>query len=132
MNIQKNSERTKEEGWGDHFTGHVSLEMLLRPEDPARAAAASVTFEAGARTAWHTHPHGQTLFITDGTGWVQSEGKPRQEVRSGDVVHFAPGERHWHGASASSSMTHLAVQESENGRMVDWQEQVTDAEYLGG
>ena len=89
MNIQKNSERTKEEGWGDYFTGHVSLEMLLRPEDPARAAAASVTLEAGARTAWHTHPLGQTLFITDGIGWVQSEGKPRQEVRSGDVVHFA-------------------------------------------
>jgi len=106
----------------------VRIDPLFGP-DPERAAGALVTFEPGARTAWHTHPLGQTLIVTAGCGWVQREGGPREEIRPGDVVWFAPGEKHWHGAAAETGMSHIAVQEKLNGSVVDWLEQVSDAQY---
>ena len=100
-----------------------------RPRDPARAVGASVTFEPGARTAWHTHPLGQTLIVTAGCGWAQREGGPVEEIRPGDVVWFPPGEKHWHGATPTTAMTHLAIQEAEGGKTVDWLQKVSDDEY---
>ena len=103
----------------------------MQATPPARIAAASVTFEPGARTAWHTHPLGQTLIVTYGRGWAQREGGPKEEIRPGDVVWFPPGEKHWHGATTDSAMTHLAVQEALDGKAVEWLEAVTDADYGG-
>ena len=114
------------------FTGTVRIDRLFDPPDPARVAGALVTFEPGARTAWHTHPLGQTLIVTAGCGWVQRESGPIETIRSGDVVSFAPGERHWHGATALTAMSHIAIQEKLNHSPVDWMEQVTDAQYLAG
>ena len=111
------------------FTGTVRLDPLFDRGDPARLSGASVTFEPGARTAWHTHPLGQTLIVTAGLGWAQRDGGPVHEIRPGDVVWFPPGERHWHGASPTTAMTHLALQEKLDGRAVDWLEQVTDEQY---
>ena len=111
------------------FTGSVRLDPVIQPSEPARVAAASVTFEPGARTAWHTHPLGQTLFVLSGLGRVQREGGPVQEIRPGDVVWFPPGLKHWHGASPTTAMTHLAIQEQLNGKAVDWLEPVSDADY---
>lgn len=105
--------------------------MFTAP-DPARVAGAHVTFEPGARTAWHTHPLGQTLIVTFGCGWVQREGGPIEEIRPGDIVWFAPGEKHWHGASATTAMSHIAVQERLDGKAVDWMEHVADADYDKG
>ena len=102
---------------------------LKADECPARVVGASVTFEPGARTAWHTHPLGQTLIVTAGCGWVQREGGPREEIRAGDVVWFAPAEKHWHGATPANAMTHIAIQEALNGKVVDWMEKVSDAQY---
>ena len=116
-------------GPADWFTGTVRIDPLFPAKAPARAAGASVTFEPGARTAWHTHPLGQTLIITAGFGWVQQEGGPVEEVRPGDVVWFPPGVKHWHGASPTTAMTHTAIQEALDGKVVDWLEHVSDEQY---
>lgn len=118
-------------GPGDWFTGHVRIDSLIDPETPSRLAGASVTFEPGARTAWHTHPLGQTLIVTAGVGRAQKWGEPIQEISPGDVVRFAPGEKHWHGASPTNGMTHTALQEALDGKMVEWMEHVTDEQYSG-
>jgi len=107
----------------------VRIDPLFSPPDPARVAGALVTFEPGARTAWHTHPLGQTLFVMIGLGWVQREGGPVEEIRPGDVIWFAPGEKHWHGASAKTAMSHIAIQEKLDGKAVDWMEHVSDDQY---
>jgi quercetin dioxygenase-like cupin family protein len=114
----------------DWFTGAVRINYLFQPNGHRRAGAAEVTFEAGARTAWHTHPLGQTLIVTSGIGLVQREGGVLEEIRPGDIVWFAPGEKHWHGASPTMAMTHIATQEELNGKVVDWMEKVTDEQYI--
>lgn len=116
-------------GPAEYFTGRVRIDPLISPPDPARVAAASVTFEPGARTAWHTHPLGQTLVVTAGCGWAQREGGPVEEIHPGDIVWFAPGERHWHGATATTAMTHIAIHERQDGASVTWMDHVSDAEY---
>ena len=131
MDIKRAGTRQTDPGSADYFTGSVRIERLLQAAPPARVAAASVTFQPGARTAWHTHPLGQTLIVTYGRGWAQREGGPKEEIRPGDVVWFQPGEKHWHGATTDSAMTHLAVQETLDGKAVDWLEAVTDADYGG-
>ena len=113
----------------DWFTGAVRIDPLFTPNQARRAAASSVTFEPGARTAWHTHPLGQTLIITAGCGWVQHEGEAVEEVRPGDVVWFEPNERHWHEATATTGMTHIAILENLDGKVVDWMEKVSDEQY---
>ena len=132
MKINRLEQRRSNPGPSDWFTGQVRMEPLVQTEPPARVAAASVTFQPGARTAWHTHPLGQTLIVTAGVGRVQREGGPVEEIRAGDVVWFEPGERHWHGASDHLAMAHIAIQEALDGKTVDWLEHVTDAEYAGG
>ena len=129
MNITRNGSNPSVQGSVDWFTGSVRLDPLFQPEAPARTAGVLVTFEPGARTAWHTHPLGQTLVITSGLGWVQREGGPVEEVRPGDVVWFPPGEKHWHGATSTTAMTHLAIHEQLDGKAVDWLEHVTDDQY---
>lgn len=114
------------------FTGTVRIDPLNFPPEPARVSVASVTFEPGARTAWHTHPLGQTLIVTSGCGWTQCEGEPIVEIRAGDVIWCSPGHKHWHGASMTTSMTHIAVQEALNGKNVEWLEKVTDEQYQVG
>lgn len=111
------------------FTGTVRIDPLMQTPDPARVSGAAVTFEPGARTAWHTHPLGQTLIVTAGLGWAQREGGPVEEIRPGDIIWFAPGEKHWHGASPATAMTHIAIQERLNGSAVEWLEHVTDEQY---
>ncbi|KIN61993.1 Cupin [Sulfitobacter noctilucicola] len=115
----------------DYFTGTVRMDPLMSAPAPARLNALSVTFEPGARTAWHTHPLGQTLIVTAGLGLAQKEGDPIQTIRPGDVIWFAPGEKHWHGASADCAMTHIALQEELDGSAADWLEKVSDAQYSG-
>jgi quercetin dioxygenase-like cupin family protein len=129
MEIKRSGSAASRKGPADWFTGSVRIDPLFQAPEPARVGGAHVTFEPGARTAWHTHPLGQTLIITSGLGWVQREGGPIEEVRSGDVVWFPPGEKHWHGASAATAMTHIAIQESLNGKNVDWLEKVSDEQY---
>lgn len=129
MDIKRDGARQIDQGPADYFTGAVRIERLMQADAPARVAAASVTFEPGARTAWHTHPLGQMLIVTAGLGWAQREGGPKEEIRPGDVVWFPPGEKHWHGATATGAMTHIAVQETLDGRAVDWLEQVSDQQY---
>ncbi|MBR1197234.1 cupin domain-containing protein [Bradyrhizobium sp. AUGA SZCCT0240] len=129
MRIERNGSRPSTRGAQDYFSGSVRVEPVFQVGDPMRLNAGSVTFEPGARTAWHTHPLGQTLIITAGLGWVQIEGSPIEEVRPGDVVWFPPGEKHWHGATPNTAMTHIAVQEALNGKNVDWMEKVSDAQY---
>jgi quercetin dioxygenase-like cupin family protein len=129
IDIKRNGSRPSQKGSKDWFTGDVRVDPLFQAPDPARVGAGQVTFEPGARTAWHTHPLGQTLIVTAGVGWVQGEGGPVEEVRPGDVVWFPPGLKHWHGASPTMAMTHIAVQESVGGRNVDWMEKVTDEQY---
>ena len=119
-------------GPADWFTGSVRIDPLMQPPDPARVQGASVTFNPGARTAWHTHPLGQTLIVLAGCGWAQRWDGPIEEIHPGDVVWFAPGEKHWHGATATTGMTHIAVQEKLDGKVVDWLEHVTDEQYLAG
>jgi quercetin dioxygenase-like cupin family protein len=131
MQITRNGSQPSGKGPGDYFTGTVRIDPLFSAPDPARVRGASVTFEPGARTAWHTHPLGQTLIVTAGFGRVQREGGPVEEIRPGDVVWFAPGEKHWHGASPATAMTHIALQEALDGKVVDWMEQVSDAQYGG-
>lgn len=129
MQIKKNGMQPSGKGPSEWFTGTVRVDPLFQPQEPARTSGALVTFEPGARTAWHTHPLGQTLIVTSGFGWVQREGGPREEIRPGDVVSFEPGEKHWHGASSATAMTHIAIQESLDGSPVTWLEHVTDKQY---
>jgi quercetin dioxygenase-like cupin family protein len=131
MTIMRNGTRSSQKGPPDWFTGEVSIEPLSNPPEPSRIGCASVTFQPGARTAWHMHPLGQTLIVISGTGWHRCEGESRDEVRAGDVIWCPPNRRHWHGATDSSAMTHIAIQESLNGSPVTWMEQVTDEEYSG-
>lgn len=129
MDIIRAGSTPSARGPSDWFTGTVRIDPLFNPFEGARVQGAQVTFEPGARTAWHTHPKGQTLIVLSGLGRVQREGSPVEEIRPGDVVWFAPGEKHWHGASPATAMVHIAIQEIENGKAVDWMERVTDVEY---
>src|SRR6195952_1432991 len=129
MEIKRVGSQPSTKGPSDWFTGTVRVDPLFSPEDPARTGGALVTFEPGARTAWHTHPLGQTLIVTAGFGRVQREGGLVEEIRPGDVVWFPPNEKHWQGASPSPAMSHIAIQEKLNGSPVDWLEQVSDAQY---
>jgi quercetin dioxygenase-like cupin family protein len=131
MEIKRSGSQPSTEGNPDWFTGSVRVDPLMQAPAPARLHATLVTFEPGARTAWHTHPLGQTLFVTAGCGWAQKEGGPVQEIKPGDVVWFPPGEKHWHGATATTGMSHIALQESLDGRAVDWLEQVSESDYAG-
>ncbi|SEL37353.1 Cupin domain protein [Sphingomonas palmae] len=129
MQIIEGGSNPSSKGPAEWFTGTVRIDSLFPAEAPSRVAGAHVTFEPSARTNWHTHPLGQTLIVTFGRGWVQREGEPRAEIRAGDVVRFAPDERHWHGASADTAMSHIAIQESLDGSAVTWLEPVSDADY---
>ena len=131
MDIKRAGSQPSGKGPPDWFTGVVRIDPLFAPPEPARVGMAHVTFEPGARTAWHTHPLGQTLIVTAGCGNVQREGGPIEEIRPGDVVWFAPGEKHWHGATATTAMSHIAIHEKLNGSPVDWMEKVSDAQYRG-
>ena len=131
MDIKRAGSRPSKKGPADWFTGTVRIDALFDPTAPARAGAGAVTFEPRARTAWHTHPLGQTLIVLFGRGLVQREGGPIEEIRPGDVVWFAPGEKHWHGASPETAMQHIAVQEALDGKAVDWLEHVTEEQYNG-
>lgn len=132
MDIRRAGSQPSGKGPADYFTGQVRIDPLFNPPEPARIATALVTFEPGARTAWHTHPLGQTLIVTAGCGWAQREGGPVEEIRPGDVVWFPPGEKHWHGATATTAMTHIALQEKLDGSAVEWLEQVSEADYGTG
>jgi len=129
MEITRNGSQPSVRGSTDWFTGTVRVDPLFRPAADARVAGASVTFEPGARTAWHTHPLGQTLIVTTGCGRAQRLGGPIEEIHPGDVIWFPPGEKHWHGASPTTAMTHLAIQESLDGKVVDWLEHVSDEQF---
>lgn len=129
MEIKRIGSQPSAPGSSDWFTGTVRIDQTFQAADPARAGGAVVTFEPGARTAWHTHPLGQTLIVTAGCGWAQREGGPIEEIRPGDVIWFAPAEKHWHGATSTTGMTHIAIAEKLNGKVVDWMEKVTDSEY---
>lgn len=132
MKIQRNGSQASIKGPADWFTGTVRIDPLfLEAEEPARATGAGVTFEPGARTAWHTHPLGQTLIVTAGCGLAQREGGPIEEIRPGDMVWFPPGEKHWHGAAPTTSMTHIAIQVQLDGKTVEWLEKVSDEQYNG-
>jgi quercetin dioxygenase-like cupin family protein len=131
MEIKRIGSQPSNKGPSDYFTGTVRVDPLFHAPAPARVTGASVTFEPGARTAWHTHPLGQTLVVTFGCGWVQREGGPIEEVHPGDVIWFPPGEKHWHGATATTALMHLAIQEPLEGKAVDWLEKVSDDQYLG-
>ncbi|WP_427025435.1 (R)-mandelonitrile lyase [Aureimonas ureilytica] len=131
MDIIRNGATPSTKGPSDWFTGQVRVDPLFAANEARRGAAASVTFEPGARTAWHTHPRGQTLIVTAGLGRAQREGGPIEEIRPGDVVWFEPGERHWHGAAPNCAMTHIAIQEHEDGKVVDWMEPVSEEDYRG-
>ena len=129
MQITRPGTQPSAKGPGDWFTGSVRIDPLFQPNDARRSAAASVTFEPGARTAWHTHPLGQTLIVTAGCGWVQREGGEVEEIHPGDIVWFAANEKHWHGATATTGMSHIAIQENLNGKVVEWMEKVSDEQY---
>lgn len=129
MKIMRAGSRPVGEGPEGWFTGSVRIEPLFHAPDPALVSGNSATFEPGARTAWHVHPLGQTLIVTVGCGWVQREGGPVEEIRSGDVVWIPPGEKHWHGATSTTSMTHIAIQERLNGVVAEWMEKVSEEQY---
>ncbi len=131
MDIKRAGSQPSSKGSPDYFTGAVRIDSLSEAPAPARVACAHVTFEPGSRTAWHTHPLGQTLIVTSGCGWAQRSGEAREEIRPGDVIWFAPGEKHWHGATSETAMTHIAIQEKLDGKAVEWMERVTDEQYLG-
>lgn len=131
MEIKRAGSQPSTPGQADYFTGRVRIDPLFRAPAPARGFGASVTFEPGARTAWHTHPLGQTLIVTAGVGRAQCWGGPLEEIRPGDVVWFPPGVKHWHGAAPTTAMTHLAIAEQVDGRNADWLEKVTDEQYSG-
>lgn len=130
MEIKRDKSQPPKQGSPEYFTGTVRIDPQFEAPEPGRAVGVLVTFEPGARTAWHTHPLGQTLIVTSGLGWAQREGGSVEEIRPGDVVWFEPGEKHWHGATSGTAMTHLAVQEKINGKAVDWLEHVSDDQYL--
>ncbi|RDK03030.1 (R)-mandelonitrile lyase [Paraburkholderia lacunae] len=129
MQITQCGSQPSAAGPADYFTGVVRIDAPFAGEEPARIGGATVTFEPGARTAWHTHPLGQTLIVTAGCGWVQRDGGPVEEIRPGDIVWIAPGEKHWHGATANTAMTHIAIAEKLDGSPVDWMEKVTHEQY---
>ena len=129
MKIDRSGSQPSAKGPSDYFMGTVRIDAPFAGEAPARASGATVTFEPGARTAWHTHPLGQTLIVTFGCGRAQRWGGPLEEIRSGDVIWFPPGEKHWHGASPATAMTHIAIQEGLDGKVVDWMEKVSDEQY---
>ena len=131
MEIKRSGSQASTKGPADWFTGNVRIDALFPAREPARAAGNSVTFEPGARTAWHTHPLGQVLIVTSGAGRVQAEDGAIEEIKPGDVVWFPPGLRHWHGATPTTAMTHIAIQEQLEGKAVEWLEKVTDEEYNG-
>jgi len=131
MEIKKIGTQPSAKGPEEYFTGTVRIDPLINPPEPSRVAMALVTFEPGARTAWHTHPFGQTLIVTAGAGWVQKEGEERHDIRQGDVIYFYPNEKHWHGATATTAMSHIAIQEKLNGSPVEWMEKVADEDYNG-
>ena len=132
MEIKRSGSQPSAKGPAEYFTGAVRVDPLIHADAPARIFAASVTFEPGARTAWHTHPLGQTLIVTAGCGLAQRLGGPVEQIRPGDVVWFPPGEKHWHGAAPTTAMTHIAIVEELAGKGADWMEKVTEAEYLAG
>jgi quercetin dioxygenase-like cupin family protein len=131
MKVTRKAEIGSGPASADYFTGAVTMERLHETASPSRTNAVRVTFAPGARTAWHTHPLGQLLIVVDGEGWARTEGEEKHVIRAGDTVWIPAGERHWHGATDSSAMTHIAVQEAMHGSTADWQEHVTDADYLG-
>jgi quercetin dioxygenase-like cupin family protein len=131
MDIKRSGSQPSGKGPVEYFTGAVRTDPLFQTPDPARAVGLSVTFEPGARTAWHTHPLGQTLIVTAGCGRAQRWGGPIEEIRPGDVIFFEPGEKHWHGATATNGMTHIAIQERLDGKTVEWMEKVSDEQYVG-
>jgi quercetin dioxygenase-like cupin family protein len=132
MDIKRCGSQASRTGPSDNFTGTVRIDPLFDAPEPRRVSGASVTFAPGARTAWHVHPLGQTLIVTAGSGWVQSWGGPVEEIRPGDVISCPPGEKHWHGATPTTAMTHIAIQEKLNGKAVEWMEKVTDEQYQAG
>src|SRR6266481_102421 len=132
MEIKRADSQNSTNGPADYFTGAVRIDPLFEAPEPASVRGASVTFEPGARTAWHTHPLGQTLIVTSGCGWAQRESGPVEDIRPGDVVWFPPGEKHWHGAKPTTAMTHIAIQEKLDGKVVDWMEHVSDEQYRVG
>jgi quercetin dioxygenase-like cupin family protein len=129
MEIKRIGSQSSNKGPADWFTGSVRIDPLFQANAPARAAGASVTFEPGARTAWHIHPLGQTLIVTAGCGWAQREGDSIEEIHPGDVISFSPNEKHWHGATPTTAMTHIAIQENLDGKAVEWMEKVADDQY---
>ena len=132
MEIIRNGSQTSVKGPAEYFTGDVRIDWQFQRGSESRMAGASVTFEPGARSAWHTHPLGQTLIVTSGKGWTQCGGGPIVAIQAGDIIWCPPGHRHWHGATPTSAMTHIAIQEAKDGKVVEWMEQVTDEEYLAG
>ena len=132
MEMKRSGSQPSGKGPAEHFTGSVRIDPLFVAPDPSRARGATVTFEPGARSHWHTHPLGQTLIVTSGCGWVQSEGAPKMEIRCGDVVSCPPEEKHWHGARTTTAMTHIAIQEALDGKVVEWMEKVSDEQYQSG
>jgi quercetin dioxygenase-like cupin family protein len=129
MDIKRNGSQPSSKGPTDYFTGAVRVDPLFQAPEPARVLGGHVTFEPGARTAWHAHPLGQTLIVTSGLGWAQRWGGPKEEIRAGDVIWFPPGEKHWHGAAATTAMAHIAIVEQLNGKSTDWMEKVGDEQY---
>jgi quercetin dioxygenase-like cupin family protein len=127
--VTRSGSQLSRQGAAENFTGSVRIDTLFTANPPSRASGGRVTFEPGARTAWHTHPLGQTLIVTAGSGWVQPWGGPTEEIREGDIVWIPPSQKHWHGATATTRMTHIAIQESLDGKSVDWMEKVTDEQY---
>lgn len=132
MDIKRSGSQASTKGATEYFTGNVRLDPLFQAPDPARVVGASVTFEPGARTAWHTHPLGQTLIVIAGSGLAQCWGGTIEEIRPGDVIWFPPGEKHWHGAAATTALTHIAIQERLDGKTADWMEKVSDEQYQAG
>jgi quercetin dioxygenase-like cupin family protein len=132
MDIKRSGSQPSGKGPAEYFTGNVRVDPLFQPNDHTHASGASVTFEPGARSAWHTHPRGQTLIVTSGRGRVQSWGAPIEEIHPGDVVRCPPGEKHWHGAAPTSAMTHISIVEQADGKSADWMEKVSDEQYLAG
>jgi quercetin dioxygenase-like cupin family protein len=132
MKITRNGSQPSAYGPADWFTGTVRIDSPFQSVEPARVSGAFVTFEPGARSAWHTHPLGQTLIVTSGVGWTQCDGGPIVEIRAGDIIWCPPGHKHWHGATPATAMTHIAIQEAQGGKVVQWMEKVTDEQYLAG
>lgn len=132
MEIKRSGSQPSEKGSAEYFTGSVRIDGRFQAASPGRVGGATVTFEPGARTAWHTHPLGQTLIVTSGCGLVQAEGRPTEIIRPGDIVWFPPGQKHWHGATSTAAMTHVAIAEALDGKTVAWMEKVSDEEYKAG